>query len=300
MNVVPMTAEKTQLDRRKLMLKLKKLIESNISVAPPDIDIRRPIAGKDIDYEGPEKSYEIALDFNDDYDMFHKLYVMYKTKMNKLQRAYLKTHDIEIEDGTLNDDESGGIIGIKEIWVKVEEGNSQEVELFCSIVQGVGGFNDANISAEDNDFPSTILPAFEELHKKDDITVSEDSIWIAPAECTSKLLYTILRELHSLRTGLNEKKVKESKSGAEHRAISNKIKAARFQTPQDAGIKKHDARSSEMEMKYEFIKTVRDRFQAGSKDYKTCDDILEYCIDRMSAPTPGQQDLLIKLYMKAV
>ena len=107
-------------------------------------------------------------------------------------------------------------------------------------------------------------------------------------------------KMKSLLKKKSKKKVTEAKSGFEARAISNKIKAARFNTPQDAGIKKHDARSSEMEMKFEFIKTVRDRFQPGSKDYKTCDSILEYCIDRMTAPTPGQQDLLIKLYMKAV
>lgn len=88
------------------------------------------------------------------------------------------------------------------------------------------------------------------------------------------------------------------KSGAEARQLNNKIKAARFETTQDKGVRAQSARENEIEMKLQFAHEIKARLKPGTESHRICEDVITFCRERMQAPTPKQMDMLTRFYMK--
>ena len=70
-----------------------------------------------------------------------------------------------------------------------------------------------------------------------------------------------------------------------------------FLPPQDKAVLAHTARKGELQMKFEFIKTVRNSFRVGTEYHKTLDSILNTALDHQEV-TQRQMDYVAALYAK--
>ncbi len=70
-----------------------------------------------------------------------------------------------------------------------------------------------------------------------------------------------------------------------------------FISAQDKGVEAHQAKNGKLEMNLQYVRSVRDMFPKGSKNWKTSNDILENSMDRMEV-TNNQLNLLSYLLTK--
>jgi hypothetical protein len=70
-----------------------------------------------------------------------------------------------------------------------------------------------------------------------------------------------------------------------------------FLPPQDKGVLEHSKRQGELQMKFNFIRTVRDSFKKDTANWRTLDSILDNAETRQEV-SQKQMDYVAYLYTK--